>query len=302
MARLRSAAARALCQLARESQCRAAICGLGGVERLAAVVRTADESIVEARGRDKAAQAIANLAARDDAAKAAIFEANAVPALVELLESHLRFYNNRGAGTSSSPVGGTSTSTPPQQRPLGRGAENAAAALSNLAGGRFPSRVTAAQQIVDAGAVPLLAKLLSCGAIRGRENAAGALANLAERAATDIVDAGAVPILVAMVDATDDGERITERAREKAAAALRYLTFNHPRNRLVVLRAEALEPLLKLAAKCSAPPKARQHALQALNHLVSNDEEALRQILTFEGGPALFGPPAIEADNIDNDD
>lgn len=86
--RMRSAAARALCQLARELQCRDTIRENGGIERLVAVVRN-DDNRVEARGRDKAAQAIANMAARDDAAKIAIAAANAIPALVELLESHL---------------------------------------------------------------------------------------------------------------------------------------------------------------------------------------------------------------------
>lgn len=86
--RMRSAAARALCQLARELQCRNAIWNMGGIERLVAVVRTADDR-VEPRGRDKAAQAIANLAARDDGVKFAIAAADAIPALVGLLASQL---------------------------------------------------------------------------------------------------------------------------------------------------------------------------------------------------------------------
>lgn len=170
--RMRSAAARALCQLARELQCRNAIWNMGGIERLVAVVRTADDR-VEPRGRDKAAQAIANLAARDDGVKFAIAAADAIPALVGLLASQLSQLSVRpffasAAATLSQAHGGRDA----RRGGLGRGAENAAAALSNLAADRaysrplFGSLLQVADErrlcpkrlIVEAGALPLLVR------------------------------------------------------------------------------------------------------------------------------------------------
>ncbi|KAJ8613957.1 hypothetical protein CTAYLR_008791 [Chrysophaeum taylorii] len=311
--RMRSAAARALCQLARELQCRNTIRDKGGIERLVAIVRN-DDNRVEARGRDKAAQAIANMAARDDAAKLAIAAANAIPALVELLDSHL---NDVRLARLAVP---TPFCCSPQPRDrdeprgrrraslLGRGAENAAAALSNLAADRHDrrspfvaspvhdtDRPCPKRLIVEAGALPLLARLLERGALRGRENAAGALANLAgggyvgrAAAAAEIVRAGAVPPLVAMVSAAEDGERITERAREKAAAALRYLTHNHAENRAVIVQCGALAPLVRLATRVNAPQKARQHAVQAVHQLATDSDDSLRAVLQMPGGPTLL--------------
>lgn len=161
------------------------------------------------------------------------------------------------------------------------------------------------------------ARLLERGALRGRENAAGALANLAsggyvgtlrakERsfssqsykftisyagrtaAAAEIVRAGAVPPLVSMVSAAEDGERITERAREKAAAALRYLTHNHSDNRGVVVQCGGLEPLVRLATRINAPSKARQHALQAVHQLANHSDDCLRAVLEMPGGSSLL--------------
>lgn len=91
-----------------------------------------------------------------------------------------------------------------------------------------------------------------------------------------------------MVSAAEDGERITERAREKAAAALRFLTHNHAENRAVVVQSGALEPLVRLATRDSAPSKARQHALQAVHQLASYSEDSLRAVLQMPGGPTLL--------------
>lgn len=91
-----------------------------------------------------------------------------------------------------------------------------------------------------------------------------------------------------MVSAAEDGERITERAREKAAAALRYLTHNHAENRAVVVRCGALEPLVRLATRANAPAKARQHALQAVHQLASHSDDSLRAVLQMPGGPTLL--------------
>lgn len=91
-----------------------------------------------------------------------------------------------------------------------------------------------------------------------------------------------------MVSAAEDGERITERAREKAAAALRFLTHNHSDNRGVVVKCGGLEPLVRLATRINAPSKARQHALQAVHQLASHNDDCLRAVLGMPGGASLL--------------
>lgn len=91
-----------------------------------------------------------------------------------------------------------------------------------------------------------------------------------------------------MVSAAEDGERITERAREKAAAALRYLTLNHADNRAVIVECGALEPLVRLASRTTAPHKARQYAVQAVQQLASDSDDCLRAVLQMPLGPSIL--------------
>ena len=147
---------------------------------------------------ERAARTLWNIAAGDDACKAACVSAGAVPALVRLLSS------SKGVEV-----------------------ERAAGALWIIALGEAACKAAC----VEAGAVPMLTRLLSSSKGYEAERAAGALWSIVASdaaCAAACVEAGAVPVLVKLMSLTNySGPRII----------LNYIANHSPEYKQLVINA-----------------------------------------------------------------
>lgn len=118
----------------------------------------------------------------------------------------------------------------------------------------------------QAGAIPLLAQLLTSGSRSTREAAARALSNLvvnSEANKVEVVRFGAIHSLVRMLESE------SEFSREAAAAALANLAANSEGTQGAIARAGAIPALV--AALRHSTPAAQQHAARALRNLAGRD-------------------------------
>lgn len=200
------------------------------------------------RGKQFAATALSRLAACNEAASTEIAKAHAIVSLVGLLS---------GANGDAAQ-------------------EAAAAALFSLAE-LVDNRVA----ITDAGGVGPLVTLLGSDHASTQMHAKGVLVRLSIESANRAL---IITKLVDMLNASDSSAGDSESAQEQAAAAIANLASESTENRVSIVDAGGIGPLIGLLE--GGTPKAKENAIAAISKLAESDN--IQKKIAQAGGVPLL--------------
>ena len=200
-------------------------------------------------GRQFAASALARLANDSDEFAAQIAEAGAISPLVNLLSG--------ACGDEAQ--------------------EEAAGALYALA-----HNASNRLEITEAGGIGPLVQLLGTTNSKARDHAEGALVRLSIENANRVL---IIKKLVSMLDDNPFDDVDGSSAQEQAAAALANLAQDSADNRISIVDAGGIKPLLALLQDSSA--KAKENAINAITQLAYRSQEIQRRIADAGGVPLI---------------